>query len=91
MASIIITALFCATVLSITFVVLLAMPNSKLREICVKLFQLVLAVFFAMLVVSPIDIIPDVFFPVGFIDDIGYLTAALASARAAVSDKSRAN
>lgn len=73
----------CVTVLSIAFVMLLAMPKSKLRSYLVEVMKYIGAAIFIFLVLSPIDIIPDVLPILGWGDDLGYLAGAIASIKSA--------
>lgn len=83
MTTVFTTLVICASIISVTFMVLLALPQSKLRSICIEIFQYFLAAGLVLLVLSPIDPIPDLIFPVGFLDDIGYIAGAFAAIRAA--------
>ncbi len=73
----------CFTILSLAFVVLLAMPKSKLRSYLIEVMKYIGAAILVLLVVSPIDIIPDVLPVLGWGDDLGYIAAAIASIRSA--------
>lgn len=75
--------LICGTVISMTVLILLSLPDSKLRSICLEVSKYALAAGLALLVISPIDPIPDVLFPIGFLDDLGYLAAAFAAIKSA--------
>jgi len=83
MTTVFTTMIVCVSIVSMAFIVLLALPQSKLRSVFMELFQYVLAAGLVLLVLSPIDPIPDVIFPVGFLDDLGYIVGAFASIRAA--------
>jgi len=73
----------CFTIMSLVFVVLLAMPTSKLRSYLIEVVKYVGAAALVLLVISPVDLIPDVLPVLGWGDDVGYLAAAIASIRSA--------
>ena len=77
------TLFVCSALVTITFMVLLSLPQSKLRSVCLELFQYVLAAGLILLTLSPVDMVPDLFFPVGFVDDLGYIAAAIATIKSA--------
>lgn len=70
-------------VLIVIFLVLLSLPNSKLRQSVMKIYSiisLVATIFSALYIISPIDAIPD-FIPVaGQSDDLVALITAIATA-----------
>ncbi len=73
---------FCATVLFIAFIVVLAMPQSKMREV---LKPALLAVMCLIYVVSPIDLAPAaVLGPFGAVDDMAAVYAGVKSLRKAI-------
>jgi Protein of unknown function (DUF1232) len=85
-------SLICFTVMTVVlpvaFLVALSLPrNSEFRQLCLRVCYWGVAVaavgYFAM----PIDCIPDVFFPVGFADDLIALGIGLASARKAMKPR----
>ena len=73
----------CFTILGITLMVLLAMPKSKLRSYLLEVGKYGLTILLALLVVSPIDIVPDVIPALGWGDDLAYLIGAVASFKSA--------
>lgn len=78
--------IICLTILGIAFLVLLALPSCKLRSCSRAMGKYVMPVVFALLVVSPIDIIPDVIPVLGLGDDVAYILAAITAFRSARSD-----
>lgn len=65
----------CTTLLFALFIVLLAMPNSRLRSAVMEMLGWTVSAGSAVLVISPVDLIP--FFPV---DDVGYIIAGIGAA-----------
>jgi uncharacterized membrane protein YkvA (DUF1232 family) len=71
--------------LLVTLFVLLAMPNSKLRELALPFVSWAIAALSVAYVVSPIDILPEAFLgPFGLIDDIGAVAVAIGSVMTAM-------
>lgn len=85
MTSIFNTFLICATLLAGTFLVLLAMPKSRLRCFLLEILGWLGTALAALYIVCPIDLIPD-FIPVaGWIDDGGALVGGIMTAMTAYS------
>ena len=81
----------CATVLGIAFAVLLSLPNSQLRAFLLPIVGWAVAILCAVLVISPVDIIPEALFgPFGLVDDAGAVIAGIAAARTAMTAKAAA-
>jgi uncharacterized membrane protein YkvA (DUF1232 family) len=81
--------LFLAAISFVAFMGLLSLPQSRLRSVLMEMAKYGLALLFALLIVSPIDAVPDLIPLLGWGDDVGYLLGAIsafASAR-----KERAN
>ncbi len=87
LASLMSTGMLCGTVLTIAFLILMALPQSKLRSVGMEIGKWIMAALCAILVISPIDIIPDVIPVLGWGDDIGYVVAAVAAARSAWKER----
>jgi hypothetical protein len=71
--------------LPVALIVALSLPrNSEFRQFCLRLcywgVALLAVAYFAM----PIDVIPDVLFPIGFADDLAALAIGYISARKAM-------
>jgi len=65
--------LVCFTGTVIIFLILLSIPNSKLKGIALKVFSKILYVFTALTlfyVISPVDLIPEVIPLLGQADDV---------------------
>lgn len=76
------TAIVCFTVWSLAFTVVLAMPQSRMRDV---MKQVLFAVACGLYVLSPVDLMPEaVFGPLGFVDDIGAVIAGVLAARNAI-------
>ena len=65
-------ALGCGTLLLLAFLVLLALPNSRLRAVVMPVVSWLMVIACGFYVVSPLDVIPEAMFgPFGLVDDIG--------------------
>jgi len=74
--------LVCLTILGLAFMVVLAMPQSHMRDVMKKVL---FAVACAIYVISPIDLMPEAILgPFGLVDDFGALVAGVISARSAI-------
>lgn len=73
----------CGTLLVLGLVVLAHLPKSPLRASLVQVCGWVTALFCGAWFVSPVDPIPDVFFPFGFIDDVAAVVVGFKAAKAA--------
>jgi uncharacterized membrane protein YkvA (DUF1232 family) len=76
---------FCGTLVLITFLILLALPKSRLRSLMVEIFGWGTAAAAAVYVISPIDFIPDFIPVIGWVDDIGAAVGGIAAAMSAMS------
>jgi uncharacterized membrane protein YkvA (DUF1232 family) len=77
--------LICATLLAITFLVLLAAPRSKLRDFLMPFLGWAVSAASVAYVISPIDVLPEIALgPFGLIDDIMAIVVAIASAMTAI-------
>lgn len=82
--SVIELAMQCGALLLLAFLVLLALPQSKLREVFMPIVGWTLALFCGAYCISPVDIIPEIALgPFGLIDDLGVGALGVASAIAA--------
>ena len=77
------TLAICATLLSMAFMILLALPNSKLRSIFLECLKYFMAGILILLVISPIDFLPDIVPIAGWGDDLGYALGAAAAVMSA--------
>ncbi|HEY2837678.1 MAG TPA: DUF1232 domain-containing protein, partial [Pirellulales bacterium] len=59
------------------------LPKSPLRSTLVQICGWATAAMCGTYIVSPLDVVPDVFFPFGFIDDILAAVAGYKAAKAA--------
>ena len=65
-------ALGCGTLLLVAFLILLALPNSRLRAVVMPVVSWLMVIACGCYVASPVDGMPEAFFgPVALIDDIG--------------------
>ncbi|MCA9215578.1 MAG: DUF1232 domain-containing protein [Planctomycetales bacterium] len=77
------TACICLTILAVGFLILLAMPQSRLRSVCLEIGKYLLAFILGLLIISPVDVIPDIVPFVGLGDDLTYLLAAISAVTSA--------
>lgn len=86
MLDVIKTLIHCGSLLAVAFLVLLAWPQSKLREFLMPIVGWGFALFCGAYVLMPVDAIPEILAgPFGLIDDAGAVVAGIASARAAMN------
>ncbi len=71
-------------VLVLALMVLLSLPQSRLKEIVQPILGWGITVLSVGLILSPIDPIPDVIPIIGWADDLVALVVAIASAKAAM-------
>jgi uncharacterized membrane protein YkvA (DUF1232 family) len=72
--------LICGTLLLIAFLILLAMPASRLREIVLPFVGWAVSALSIAFIAMPIDLIPDFIPVVGWADDLVALAIAIGSA-----------
>lgn len=78
----------CGAILSFAFLILLALPNSRLRAFLLPIVGWGMAIFCAIYCVSPVDIVPEIFLgPFGLVDDIGAVFLGVAGASTAINAK----
>lgn len=75
----------CGTMFFVATLVLMAMPQSKLRSAGVEMLKWAMVGGFLLLCASPLDFLPD---PI-YLDDIGYLIGAICSAKGALNERKR--
>lgn len=82
--SVIELAMQCGSLLLLAFLILLALPQSKLRSVLMPVVGWTLAIFCGAYCISPVDVIPEaVLGPFGLLDDLGAGALGIASAMAA--------
>lgn len=79
----------CGSLFFIVMLVLLALPQSRLRCVGLEMAKWALCAGLLLMVPSPADVIPDVVPGVGWLDDIGYVVAAFASASGALKERKK--
>ena len=77
----------CLTLIAIAFAGLLALPQSKLRSCCLEAMKYLMAMLLGLMVICPIDVIPDVIPVLGWSDDIAYVFAAFTAVSSARKDR----
>jgi uncharacterized membrane protein YkvA (DUF1232 family) len=71
--------------LTALLVILLAMPQSRLRNFLMPIIGWCFALFCGAYILSPVDIIPEALLgPFGLVDDAGALIAGICAASAAI-------
>ena len=74
-----------AAVLALTFMVLLSLPQCKLRDMLMPFVAWGFVVLCAAYAISPVDILPEIALgPFGLFDDLGPWSRALATAMATI-------
>jgi uncharacterized membrane protein YkvA (DUF1232 family) len=67
------------------FCILLALPQSKFREVVMPIIGWCFALFCGAYILSPVDLLPEAMFgPFGLIDDAGALAAGVFAAMTAI-------
>jgi len=79
----------CSTLLFLAMLILLALPQSKLRAVGLELTKYALAAGLVLLIPSPVDVIPDVVPGIGWLDDIGYIVAAISAVRSGLGEREK--
>lgn len=79
----------CSTLLFLAMLILLALPQSKLRTVGLELVKYAVAAELVLLIPSPVDVVPDVVPGIGWLDDIGYIVAAIASLRSGLGERKK--
>lgn len=77
----------CLTIIFLACAILLALPKSKLRSCVGEALKYVAALILLVLVVSPVDVLPDVIPLLGWSDDLGYIAAAVAAVYSARKER----
>ncbi|MBX3395549.1 MAG: DUF1232 domain-containing protein [Phycisphaerae bacterium] len=79
----------CGALLFIVTLVLLALPQSRLRCVGLEITKWAMAIGLVLLCPSPIDVVPDVVPGIGWLDDVGYLVGAWYTARSALDERKK--
>ncbi len=70
----------------LTFMVLLSLPQSKLREFLMPFVSWAFVALCAAYAISPVDALPEIVFgPFGLVDDLGAVTLGVATAIATIN------
>lgn len=81
------TVVICGTLFFGMFVVLLSLPKSPMRSVCLEMAKYVIAGGLVLLTASPADLLPDVIPVIGWADDLGYIIGALAAVRSGLHER----
>lgn len=89
LVEVLITTIVCLTVavvaLPMAFLVAVSLPhNSEFRQIVLKACYWGVVLLAVGLVAMPVDLIPEIFFPLGIADDAMYLAVGCLAARQAM-------
>ena len=80
--------LLCGTLITVVFLVLLSLPQCKLREMLMPVVAWAFAIFCGIYCISPVDLVPEAIAgPFGLIDDIFAAIAGIYAARSAMNAK----
>lgn len=72
-------------VLAFTFLVLLSLPQSKLRDVLLPIVKWAFAILCGIYVISPMDLAPEIALgPLGVFDDLAAVVAGIMAARSAM-------
>jgi uncharacterized membrane protein YkvA (DUF1232 family) len=55
------------------------MPRSQFRSVVLEIFGWLMSLISGVLLISPVDIIPDIFVGPGQVDDIAYILVGIAT------------
>jgi uncharacterized membrane protein YkvA (DUF1232 family) len=79
------TLILCGTLLVVAFLVLVSLPQSKLRDLLMPFIGWGVAALSVAYVIMPLDVLPDFIPVVGWFDDLGAIALAIGSASAAMT------
>ena len=79
----------CGTVFFVVMLVLLSLPQSRLRCVGMEMAKWALACGLVLMIPSPVDVIPDVVPVIGWADDLGYIVGAIAAISGAVGERKK--
>jgi uncharacterized membrane protein YkvA (DUF1232 family) len=82
-------AMWCFSLLVAVFLVLLALPQSKLRDVCMPIVGWGLTALSVLYIVSPLDFLPDVIPVLGWGDDAAAAILGIVSACSAIEAQKR--
>ena len=81
--------MICGTVFFLVMLVLLSLPQSRLRCVGLEMAKWALACGLVLLVPSPVDVVPDVVPVVGWADDLAYIVGAIAAVSGALNERKK--
>lgn len=80
----------CGTILILAFGSLLAIPESRLRSILVKLIGWSVVVLCLAYTINPLDLLPEgLLGPIGMVDDVAAIAIAVGAGHAALKARSK--
>ena len=81
------TLVTMGTLIVIVFLLLLALPNCKLREFLMPFVKIAIVALCGAYVLSPIDIMPEIIMgPFGMVDDLGAAVGGFLTLTSAIND-----
>ncbi len=71
----------------VTFLVLLSLPNCKLREFLLPFVKIAIVALCGAYILSPVDIMPEIVMgPFGMVDDLGAAVGGFLTLKSAIED-----
>lgn len=81
------TLVTMGTLIVIVFLLLLALPNCKLREFLMPFVKIAIVALCGAYVLSPIDLMPEIVLgPFGMVDDLGAAVGGFLTFKSALDD-----
>ena len=76
--------------LAMTFLILLALPQSKLREIVMPFVAWAFVALCGLYAISPVDVLPEILLgPFGLVDDLGAVVLGVGTAISTIQAQKR--
>ena len=86
------TIVIAGSLLIVTFLILLALPKCRLREIVMPFVKVAIVALCGAYVLSPVDVMPEIVLgPFGLVDDLGAAVAGFLTLQSALGDFKQLN